>query len=132
VLTFTLRVIDSQGQAGLIPDQVVIAVHNQPPIADAGPDQTAVVGSNVTLDGSGSTDPDHDPLAYLWAQIGGPSIALSSTAAVMPTFVAPAEPAVLTFTLSVTDSFGEPGVSPDQVVVRVREPFYSYLPVVVN
>ncbi|MDF1567531.1 MAG: PKD domain-containing protein [Spirochaetaceae bacterium] len=36
------------------------------PVADAGIDQNIPTGNIVNLDGSGSLDPDLDPLAYLW------------------------------------------------------------------
>jgi len=40
---------------------------NRPPVADAGPDQSATVGQVVTFDGSGSHDPDNDPIVtYKW------------------------------------------------------------------
>ncbi|AHC15948.1 PKD domain-containing protein [Salinispira pacifica] len=41
-------------------------VSNQKPVADAGGDQTVVLGETVYLDGSGSSDPDGSPLDYLW------------------------------------------------------------------
>lgn len=43
---------------------------NSPPTADAGNDQTlewTPGGVSVTLDGSGSSDPDSDPLSYEWS-----------------------------------------------------------------
>ncbi|VAX11597.1 hypothetical protein MNBD_GAMMA25-1961, partial [hydrothermal vent metagenome] len=36
------------------------------PIADAGVDQLVAVDTVVTLDGSGSTDPEDDALTYSW------------------------------------------------------------------
>lgn len=52
---------------------------NQAPVADAGIDQLQVVpGSSVTLNGSGSSDPDNDTLSYLWTQVSGPTVTLSN------------------------------------------------------
>jgi subtilisin len=51
---------------------VVPSSGNLPPVADAGEDQTALVSSVVTLDGTGSGDPDGDPLIYEWTQRDGP------------------------------------------------------------
>lgn len=48
---------------------------NEAPTADAGPDQTlnqtSPAGAEVTLDGSGSSDPDGDALTYAWTWSGG-------------------------------------------------------------
>jgi hypothetical protein len=76
---------------------------NQPPVADAGADQVVNVGAVVTLDGSGSNDPDGDTLSFTWAQTLGPSVTLSSASSAMATFTAPATGATLQFELSVSD-----------------------------
>ncbi len=130
VLTFTLTVTDARGLADLTLDEVVITVTNQPPVADAGPDQAVHTNATVTLDGSGSSDPDDDyPLSYLWTQTGGPAVSLSSATVVSPTFTAPSDPAVLTFTLTVTDARGLADLTPDEVVIIV-EPYKLYLPLI--
>jgi hypothetical protein len=79
----------------------VLAV-TQPPIADAGPDQvleqTSHAGAEVTLDGSGSSDPDGDPLTFDWEWAGGAATGVS------PTVVFPL--GSTTVTLIVIDPFG--------------------------
>jgi streptogramin lyase len=56
---------------------------NHPPTADAGPDetleQTCYAGANVTLDGSGSSDPDGDVLIYVWTWDGESAMGVSPT-----------------------------------------------------
>ncbi|HWA32372.1 MAG TPA: peptidoglycan-binding protein [Candidatus Paceibacterota bacterium] len=47
---------------------------NQSPTADAGPDQTITLPTDsVTLDGSGSSDPDGTIASYVWTEVSGPS-----------------------------------------------------------
>jgi PKD repeat protein len=80
------------------------------------------VDDPVTLDGTGSTDPDGNlPLAYGWQQSGGPLVTLSDLTAAQPTFTAPAAPTVLTFTLWVTDALGMVCDQPDTVVITVAD-----------
>jgi hypothetical protein len=71
---------------------------NDPPVADAGPDQTVerttVAGAEVQLDGSGSYDPDGDPLTYDWVWIGG------SASGVSPTVILPPGTTIITLTVS--------------------------------
>ena len=89
---------------------------NIPPVADAGLDQTVDVGDTVTLDGSGSTDADSDPLTYSWVLSvpGGSGAVLSDTAAVGPNFV-PDVAGTYTATLIVND--GTDDSAPDDAVI---------------
>jgi hypothetical protein len=77
-----------------------------PPTAKTGPDQTVNEGTLVTLDGSGSSDPNGKPLTYTWTQVAGPSVVLNLGDPIHPTFTAPPVPiggATLTFQLSVNN-----------------------------
>jgi hypothetical protein len=99
-LTFRLTV---QGPGGpQTTDEVVTVAAIAPPRANAGPPQTVLAGSTVTLDGSGSTG----ATSYLWKQTGGVTASLSSTTAIKPTFTMPNTPDPLIFQLTVTGPGG--------------------------
>jgi hypothetical protein len=76
------------------------------PVANAGLGQTALPGTTVSLNGSGSSDLENDPLTYTWTQVGGPPVTLSGANTVTPTFIAPPKTGVaqsLSFELVVND-----------------------------
>ena len=114
VYTFTLAVKDNDG-IDSAPDTVTITVNvNAPPIADAGPDQTVKARggtASVTLDGSGSSDPDGTIAGYTWSgtpdpdDTSGPSLMLA--------------PGTYTFTLVVRDNSGADS-APDTVTIVVE------------
>src|SRR5207302_938811 len=98
---------------------VVITVAEHAPTASGGPDLGAMPGDTVTLDGSGSSDPDHMALTYLWtlaARPAGSSAALSSATAKAPTFV-PDKYGTYVVILVVSD--GVARSAPATVVVQV-------------
>jgi hypothetical protein len=71
--------------------QCAIPPANHAPVANAGADQTAFIGNTITLNGSGSTDVDGDPLTYRWTLVSVPTGSVASLVnptSVMPSFVA--------------------------------------------
>jgi len=65
-----------------------VTVVNNIPVANAGTDQTPLVGDTVTLDGSDSTDIDGDLLSYSWTLTdpADSTLVLTNATAVNPTF----------------------------------------------
>jgi len=106
---FVVRAFDTEGFESGNSNEVYhepLVTSNQPPTADAGPDQTVNEGQAVLLNGLNSTDPDNDIASYDWVQIGEPAVNLSDPQAAQTTFTAPdvgPEGAALTFELTVTD-----------------------------
>ncbi len=97
---------------------------NAAPIADAGPDQLVDEGTEVTLDGTASRDPDGDSITFRWRQVAGPTVALSDATSPRPRFLAPVvgasvpPPVRLVFELIVSDGRAES--DPDLVTVTVN------------
>jgi hypothetical protein len=115
--SYEVQLVVSDGLAGSAPDTVLVTTRNSPPVADAGPDQSVPVGTQVALDGSGSTDVDGDALSYAWSLNTVPSgslATLSNPAAVAPTFVVDL-PGSYVAQLVVDD--GAAASAPDTVVV---------------
>ena len=78
-LTFELKVCDGGTPTLCSTDSVTVKVREQnlAPTANAGADQEVASGAKVTLDGSGSTDPNTEAplntLSYKWTQTAGES-----------------------------------------------------------
>src|SRR2546422_690764 len=88
-LTFELTVSDGKGGTATDTVDVIVQNINQPPVANAGPDQTVSEVSPVGLNGAASSDPDNDTLSHSWTQTAGPTVTLSNSNTATPTFTAP-------------------------------------------
>jgi hypothetical protein len=91
--SFMVELLVNDGTKDSLGDQLLvnITVENQPPVADAGATQSFITGGVVTLNGSGSSDPDGDLLTYTWSFTSRPSgslAVLSSTTESSPSFTA--------------------------------------------
>ena len=131
-LVFTLTVSDGNASAT---DTVTVTVDttptNDPPVANAGPDQMVDEGDPVTLDGTGSSDPEGHTLTYAWTQDSETSVTLTNAATAQPTFTAPEVTAdtALVFTLTVSDGNAS---DTDTVTVTVEDTTPPNRPPVAN
>jgi hypothetical protein len=101
------------------PDEIVISSTNLAPTADAGDDAGGVVGFISDLDGSGSSDPEDDPLAFSWSFVQTPtgSTAMLTGAGTDVPFFVPDLPGVYVVELVVSDPFDDS--APDTITITV-------------
>ena len=99
---------------------------NQPPVVDAGPDQSVAAGTMVILSGTAS-DADGSIASYAWTQNGGTTVSLSGADTAMSAFTAPDVTAAetLTFRLTVRDDEGVQASDEVRVTVRPVEQDFS-------
>ena len=120
LLAFNLEVTNKGGAVTSASCLVNVSASGQAPLANAGADQTVQPYTNVTLDGSGSSDADDAIASYTWVQIEGPLVAILNANTSHASFVA-LDPgtlgASLVFQLQVTDYFGL--TTRDQCTVNV-------------
>jgi len=123
-LVFKLTVKDNKNATSASTVKVTdkyIPPLNQPPTANPCKDQTVNAGDKVTLNGSGSRDPDGTIVSYRWMQTSGPPVTLSG-ADTSPTFTAPiiSSDTALKFSLTVKDDKGVTSNNPAIVTVTVK------------
>ena len=119
--THVLTLSVNDGKGGFAEDRVMVTVNaiaNAAPSADAGPDRTVRLGSFVTLNGGGSSDPDGGPgpLTFTWTQVAGPSVTANGLNTATPSFT-PQTASAYTFELVVGDSASTSAA--DRVVMTV-------------
>ena len=107
-----------------VSDSLTVSVQNTLSldiVANAGPDQIVNEEVGINLDGSNSFDPENQPLSYMWTQISGEGVMISSVDSVRTSFTSPSvannEIKVLTFELRVYDDNGRDAY--DTVMITV-------------
>jgi len=91
-----------------------VAPENQPPVADAGPDQGTLVGDTVTFDGSASSDLDGTIISYDW-DFGDESTGTGITATHIYS-------ATNTYTVTLTVTDNEGAIDTDTCIITVSSP----------
>ncbi|MCB9764527.1 MAG: hypothetical protein H6739_32430 [Alphaproteobacteria bacterium] len=74
--TYVISLFVSDGQESSPKDYVIVTTETPAtiPVANAGTDQVVTSGDTVTLDGSGSYDPQGRPLSYVWSVVEIPDL----------------------------------------------------------
>ncbi len=117
VYTFSLTVTDNDGDTGTDEVRIIVQSANQPPSANAGPDQNITLPtSSINTAGSGS-DADGSIQSYLWTQVSGPSAANILTPSSAITTINSLTEGTFTFRLTVTDDDG--ATDSDDMIINV-------------
>jgi hypothetical protein len=109
VYQFELIVKDNDGLSGKDTLRIIVndPAINQPPIANAGPDQTITLPNDSTLaDGSQSFDPDGTITTYQWSKISGPLSSTINNPTAVQTKIKSLVQGQYLFELKVTDNGG--------------------------
>ncbi|MGZ8095862.1 MAG: PKD domain-containing protein [Methylosarcina sp.] len=130
--TYVFSLIVNDGLVNSAADSVTVTVNaqttpNVSPTAQAGEDQSVNTGALVTLNGSGSSDPDNgpSPLTYSWTQTGGNTVTLTGANTTQPSFT-PGSAGAYVFSLVVNDGLANSAA--DSVTVTVNDPIIPNVP----
>ena len=122
--TYVISLVVNDGLLSSDPAIITITATttNAAPVAFAGYNQVVFTNSEVTLDGSGSSDANGDPLTYSWTLISQPTgsgvVSLSDPTNVAPTFT---PPVAGTYVLALVVNDGSVNSDPHTVVVTAED-----------
>ena len=125
--TYVFQLVVNDSVQNSTPATVTITSSDVPPVANPGSAQMATIGSIVNLNGSASTDSDHQQLTYQWSMLSKPpnsSATLSDATSATPYFT-PDESGNYVVQLIVND--GYLNSTPATVVIST-----TYIPPVAN
>jgi serine protease len=113
--TYILKAVAIDSISQQTSDSINVSVDNVmvPPMANAGPDNSANVGQTVSFDGSGSTDPDGSIVSYAW-DFGDGTTGTGVNVTHIYTVAG-----IYTATLTVTDNSGLTGT--DAAIITVSQ-----------
>ncbi len=106
--TYIFRLTVTDDNSATNSDQVTVTISssaNVTPVANAGDDINGSINSLVSLDGTGSSDPDGSIITYQWIQRSGPSTTIDDAHQAVASFT-PTVPGTYIFRLTVTDNNG--------------------------
>src|SRR5579871_4359058 len=117
---FQLKATDNGGLSGT--GTVTVTVNpapNQPPVANAGANQTITLPTNsISVDGSGSKDPDGVIASFSWTKVSGPAQGTITNATNVSTTITNLVQGTYVFKLTVTDNSGATASDTMTVVVN--------------
>jgi hypothetical protein len=116
---FQLKVTDSHN---LSTSATVTIILNQPPVANAGTNQTITLPTNkATLSGSKSSDPDGSIASYNWARVSGPSTPNITGNKTVTATISGLVKGTYVYQLTVTDNRGATASATTQVNVNAAK-----------
>lgn len=129
-LRFALTVVNPQGRSDITSFTLHVIHVNHPPNVIAQEEITVMESNPVTLSAT-ATDPDNDPMTYMWAQTSGDQVKLDTPTALASTFTAPAlspSESNMTLQFTITADDGNGGTGSDTVTVHVLSASHYQIP----
>jgi len=119
IYSFELMVTDNLGLTAKDTVNITVTLPNNPPVANAGPDQSITLPINtVNLNGTASSDVDGTVTSFAWSKISGPASYTIVNSFGSTTAVNNLTQGTYAFRLVVTDNNG--GTDDDTVLINVN------------